>query len=178
MKTEQGNTGFCDKKGYPINFGDRLTPLYHIGDYKEVKEYEVRFVNGVAMAGDRSLSELANNGLHVAGSVRAAPSVKDFHRVDAHGKPDGGQTWGQGFTIAWQAGPLGSPDDPSRKPPNGAFVEDIIEAAVKRLQFYQTTDFKCDENQEALSYLYKAQCTLAARTKKRTERKVEGTHQV
>jgi hypothetical protein len=181
METRKGNTGYYDKKGYPINYGDLLTPLYCMQDYQQVKEYEVCFRDGEAMIGDRTLKSLATaqNGEHAytASSVRPKPKMVSHHRTD-NGAPAGGQTWGQGFAIAWQDGPLGAPHDPERKRPNGAFVEDIIEAVIDRINQYQNSKFRCDENEEALAYLYKARLALDARTQKRISENKEGTHEV
>ena len=97
------------------------------------------------------------------------------HWNDQNGNPEGGQTSGVGLTIAWQRGPLGRP--PNRKEPNGAFVEDVIMAAVDRIQFYQKSPFACRENALALNKLQEALHWLEERTKGREERGVEGTYE-
>jgi hypothetical protein len=51
------------------------------------------------------------------------------HNLDAEGKPAGGRTKGTGFDFEWNSGP---PDKP-----NGATLEDVLEAAIGRLQFLQ-----------------------------------------
>lgn len=81
---------------------------------------------------------------------------------------------GRGFTISWQNGPLGRGED--RKEPNGAFVEDIIQAARERIEFYQNSGFSCRENEEAIRFLENAEAALDSRTKERESRGVEGTH--
>lgn len=96
------------------------------------------------------------------------------HWNDANGAPAGGTTYGRGFTIGWQNGPLGRGDD--RREPNGAFVEDIIAAAADRLEYYQQSSFASDYNAQALDHLYKAIGFLNARTADREARDVEGTH--
>lgn len=93
---------------------------------------------------------------------------------DSRENPEGGHTFGRGFAIAWQRGPLGRGEE--RQEPNGAFVEDIILAAKDRLLFYQGSKFKCEENAEAIRCLDAALNALYQRTKKREERGVEGTH--
>ncbi len=45
-----------------------------------------------------------------------------------NGKPAGGCTWGPGWSISWQRGPMVGSDG-NRLEPNGAFVEDIIRAS-------------------------------------------------
>lgn len=90
------------------------------------------------------------------------------------GNPAGGCTTGNGFTISWQNGPLGRGDD--RKEPNGAFVEDVIDAAADRIRYYQQGKFNCRDNAEALEHLEAAIECLQRRTKDRESRAVEGTH--
>lgn len=97
------------------------------------------------------------------------------NRDDAEGKPAGGTTVGTGFTIVWQDGPLGRGAD--RKPPNGAFVEDVIDAARQRIAYYQSSQFACEDNAEALGHLTMALECLDRRTREREARAVEGTHQ-
>lgn len=93
--------------------------------------------------------------------------------LDEVGRPNGGVVVGTGFTIAWQAGPLGRGED--RKAPNGAFVEDVIEAAKQRIEHYQEY-FPCGENEVALNHLGLALEALNSRTAEREARGVEGTH--
>lgn len=126
------------------------------------------------------------------------------HFTDEAGNPDGGQTFGPGFTIAWHRGPLtgdvtreecvtpehqwvdgaGDPHDwittrtPCRRDPNGAFVETIIAVAADRLAHYQTTPFACAENQGALNFLREALGILNERTTQRQEQGIEGSHEV
>ena len=54
---------------------------------------------------------------------------------DPDGNPTGGSVRGTGITIDWQDGPLGRNGD--RKAPNGAFVEGVILAAIRRLEYFQ-----------------------------------------
>ena len=100
--------------------------------------------------------------------------VTSNHFSDADGNPCGGTTYGQGFAIGWQNGQLGRGDD--RIAPNGAFVQDIITAAIGRLEFYQAGKFCCDDNAEALACLVEARMILNRRTVAREDREVEGTH--
>lgn len=84
---------------------------------------------------------------------------------DTAGNPEGGVTFGTGFTISWQRGPLGR--GPDRVEPNGAFVEDIIAAAKDRLEFYQKSKFACTENANAIFYLGVVLQILESRTARR-----------
>jgi hypothetical protein len=97
------------------------------------------------------------------------------HWDDASGNPAGGTTFGGGFAIGWQNGPLGRGSE--RREPNGAFVEDVIWAAADRLRYYQAGHFACDRNARALEHLEAALAELEARTADREVRGVEGTHQ-
>lgn len=96
------------------------------------------------------------------------------HWNDSDGNPAGGNTFGVGFAIGWQNGPLGR--GAGRVPANGAFVEDIIDAALNRLEYYQQSKFACSENADAMEHLECALRLLASRTAKREAAGVEGTH--
>ena len=99
---------------------------------------------------------------------------KSEHWDDENGNPAGGATFGNGFAISWQNGPLGRDED--RKEPNGAFVEDVIAAAADRIEYYQESKFVCFANAQAMTYLHLALKALNDRTKDREDREVEGTH--
>lgn len=96
------------------------------------------------------------------------------HWFSNDGNPAGGCTYGAGFVIFWQNGPLGRGDQ--RKEPNGAFVENIISAVINRLKFYQATKFECGYNEEAIECLQRALAALESRTADREGRGVEGTN--
>jgi hypothetical protein len=112
--------------------------------------------------------------------------IQQRHEIDAVGNPGGGETTGTGIDIRWQNGPLGRGD--TRKEPNGAFVEGVIQAAIGRLEFYQKTSvvspdmkkilrtFSCRENALAITKLEEALMWLEKRTRDREEREVEGTN--
>ncbi len=95
---------------------------------------------------------------------------------DINSNPTGGVVVGTGFTIAWQDGPLGR--DENRAMPNGAFVEDVIDACVQRLRFFQDSKFASPFNEAAIDSLKSALKSLDARTANRETRGVEGTHSV
>lgn len=93
------------------------------------------------------------------------------HWNDANENPGGGITSSRGLTISWQNGTLD-------KEPNGAFVEDVIGAAIDRLKYYQQSKFTCEANAHAIIFLESALESLHSRTKDRENRGVEGTHQL
>jgi hypothetical protein len=97
------------------------------------------------------------------------------HWNDADGNPAGGTTYGRGFTIAWQNGPLGRGAE--RKEPNGAFVEDVIAACADRLRHYLTGKFPSPQTDRALRHLEDALFQLRQRTADREARGVEGVHE-
>jgi hypothetical protein len=98
------------------------------------------------------------------------------HWSDGQGRPAGGVSTGKGFTISWQNGPLGQVGTPERREPNGAFVEDLIQAVIGRIRFYEASRFACQENANALEALEAAATWLDRRTKDREQRAVEGIH--
>ena len=109
-------------------------------------------------------------------------TITENHYKDRQGNPAGGMTAGRGIHITWQDGPLQV--DGERREPNGAFVEDVIRAALGRLRFYQTEGipggqgrFACRENALAITKLEEALHWLQHRTADRESRGVEGTHQ-
>jgi hypothetical protein len=61
---------------------------------------------------------------------------------------------------------------------NGIANEDALIMVLSRLEGFQGTKFKCDENAEAISHIEAALLALRRRTNKRIERKVEGTLKV
>lgn len=93
---------------------------------------------------------------------------------DANGNPAGGFVEGRGIAIRWQDGPLGRDGD--LREPNGAFVETVIAAAINRMEYYQSAQFACPENAEALAHLQAALSVLERRTARREARGIEGTH--
>jgi len=98
-----------------------------------------------------------------------------WNEEDADGNPTGGEVSGLGIQVTWQDGPLGCP----AQKPNGAFVDDVIEAARQRLEFYQTASggkFACRENSIAITKLEEALHWLWARRMERGARGVQGTH--
>ena len=97
------------------------------------------------------------------------------NRTDDNANPTGGSVVGTGLTILWQNGPLGRPP----KLATGAFVEDVIEAARQRLEFYQKASggrFACRENALAITKLEEALHWLIARRMEREARGVQGEH--
>lgn len=97
------------------------------------------------------------------------------NKVDKDGNPTGGSVRGIGLEINWQDGPLGRP----AKKATGAFVDDVIEAARQRLEFYQKASggkLACRENSIAITKLEECLHWLYARRMSREDRGVQGLH--
>lgn len=75
-------------------------------------------------------------------------------------------------SISFQKGPI------KENLINGCHHEDLIAIVIDRLEHYQKGDFKCEDNEIALTMLKGALGTLRLRTFKRKERGVEGTSTV
>lgn len=82
------------------------------------------------------------------------------------------------ITIVWQNGPRGINPDGSLDESNGAFVEDVIYAALQRLQFFQNSKYSTRENAIAITKLEEALMILNHRRLDRAMRSVEGKHEV
>ena len=95
---------------------------------------------------------------------------------DTNGVPAGGYAEGVGMKIEWQNGPLGRGTE--RISPNGAFVETVLAVVAQRIEYYQSTKFKCRENALAITKIEEALHWLNHRTQVREAQQVEGTHAV
>jgi hypothetical protein len=100
------------------------------------------------------------------------------NELDDNGNPTGGEVVGPGLTIHWQKGPRTPDAEGNLAPSNGAFVEDVIYAAIQRLEFFQDSPYKTDENEEACVALTNALVALDRRRQERKARGVEGKHEV
>jgi hypothetical protein len=97
-----------------------------------------------------------------------------LNKLNEQGAPTGGHVRGIGIHILWQDGELGRGAD--RKPQNGAYLEDVLEACLARLRFFQSSKLNCPESVVTLNGLEDALKWLRRRTESREKRKVEGTH--
>ncbi len=70
--------------------------------------------------------------------------------------------------IEWQNGAANG------NPRNGAFVEDVIWAALQRLEYFNSGEFRDRRNSIAITNLEQALWALQDRTNDRVERGVEG----
>lgn len=102
-------------------------------------------------------------------------TIRNDFQTNADGNPSGGTSQARGVQINWQDGPLANSDG-TRKEPNGAFVEEVIQIAVDRINFYNNSKFRCRENSLAVTKLEEALQWLNSRTSRRESQGIEGTH--
>ncbi len=101
--------------------------------------------------------------------------------TDQDGNPTGGRTEmiiGGGETeaafvlqIHWQDGIVGDNGQ------SGAFVEDVLEAARQRIQFFNSGKFRCRENSIAITKIEEALQWLDWRTRQRLLQEVENSYE-
>ncbi len=115
------------------------------------------------------------------GLRKSERNVRSNFVTDGDGNPSGGVTQmeiagGLGdempLVIHWQEGVVAGHGQ------NGAFLEDVLEAARQRLQFFQTSKFRCRENAIALTHIETALAWLDFRTRARLIENVENTYEV
>jgi len=133
------------------------------------------------------MSDLARTpGYRVAYNIN--PLIEAVNSFDSDGNPTGGEVYLRvtkngdtehpAMVINWQDGPRGTAEDNTLADPNGAFVEDVIWAAIQRLEFFNESKYRCRENSLAITKLEEALFILKDRQLSRSERKVEGKHEV
>jgi len=97
--------------------------------------------------------------------------VISFTEHNLEGAVTGGSVTATGLQIRWQDGPLSE-----GTAPNGAFLENVIQAAIERVEAYQATDLRCRENALVITHLQEAQHWLNHRRKDRYERGVANSY--
>lgn len=116
------------------------------------------------------------------------PKLVAENLVDENANPTGGRvtlvldenTEDQlpALRICWQHGPRGQQHTDELLPPNGAFVEDVIWAALQRLEFFNEGKYRDRANSLAITHLEQALQALKDRQLERSHRNVEGKHEV
>lgn len=121
------------------------------------------------------------------------PGIVAENKVDDDANPTGGDVTlhvnkGEdsefpALYISWQDGPRGTGEtnadgSPRLLPPNGAFVEDVIWAALQRLEFFNEGKYRDRANSMAITHLEQALQALKDRQLERSHRNVEGKHEV
>lgn len=110
------------------------------------------------------------------------------NKVDEDGNPTGGEVRLEieghpELLVKWQDGPRGTgmenaDGSPILKPANGAFVEDVLWAALQRLEFFNAGKYRDRANSMAITHIEQALQALKDRQLERSYRKVEGKHEV
>lgn len=116
------------------------------------------------------------------------PAVKAINVLDENGNPTGGHVILNKqpcyssddimMLVNWQDGPRGQEGTDELLPPNGAFVEDVIWAALQRLEFFNEGKYRSRANSMAITHLEQALQALKDRQLERSHRNVEGKHEV
>lgn len=90
--------------------------------------------------------------------------------TNSDGTHDGGVSYGQGYCIHWQRGPLSQVEkEPSKR--NGAFLIEVLESCRHQLNYFQDTFLPCEENKVAIQHIDSA---LEALHQRRDRRKASG----
>ena len=106
------------------------------------------------------------------------PGIRASNGLDDKENPTGGYVKGIGLDIHWQNGPRGQEGTDELLPQNGAFVEDVIWAALQRLEFFNESKYRDRANSLAITNLEQALQALKNRQLERSDRGVEGKHEV
>jgi len=116
------------------------------------------------------------------------PGIVADNELDGNGNPTGGRVVllnkpaysedDELIKIQWQNGPRGQEGTTQLLPPNGAFVEDVIWAALQRLEFFNESKYRSRANSQAITHLESALQVLKDRQLERSYRGVEGKHEV
>ena len=120
------------------------------------------------------------------------PLLQADNKLDENENPTGGEVYLKvtkngdtefpALVINWQDGPRGMGENPDGSPvladPNGAFVEDVLWAALQRLEFFNESKFRDRANSLAITKIEEALQALKNRQLERSYRGVEGKHEV
>ena len=129
-------------------------------------------------------SKISKPGYRVAYNIN--PAIEANNRTDKDGNPSGGDVTlhaedPKNFTaleIRWQDGPRGQVGTDELLPPNGAFIEDVLWAALQRLEFFNESKYRDRGNSIAITHIEQALQALKDRQLERSHRNVEGKHEV
>jgi len=125
-------------------------------------------------------------GYRIAYNVN--PVIQSENLTDDDNNPSGGNvmlhvtkngdTEFPALIVNWQDGPRGTAEDGTLTDPNGAFVEDVLWAALQRLEFFNESKYRDRANSMAITKIEEALQALKNRQLERTYRNVEGKHEV
>lgn len=120
------------------------------------------------------------------------PNLQAENMLDSRENPTGGEVRLQVkkrsqeqfpcLIIEWQDGPRGTTDNADGSTtlaaPNGAFIEDVLWAALQRLEFFNQSKYRDRANSLAITHIESALQALKDRQLERSYRNVEGKHEV
>jgi hypothetical protein len=114
------------------------------------------------------IAEIGGHNTHLGVLVLDEPmqpgNACHFYQIEVGGVP--------AATIHFQRGPV------KEAGVNGISAEALLAIVAHRLEGFQSGQFACEENAEALKCVYGALEQMAKRTKGRIERQVEGYNQL
>ncbi|MES2367806.1 MAG: hypothetical protein V4563_18155 [Pseudomonadota bacterium] len=133
------------------------------------------------------MSDLANTpGYRVHYNINSA--IEAVNSFDSDGNPSGGNVYLKvdkngdtdfpALVVNWQDGPRGQGEGQPLAEPNGAFVEDVLWAALQRLEFFNESKYRDRGNSLAITHIEQALQALKDRQLERSHRNVEGKHEV
>lgn len=136
------------------------------------------------------MSDGRTPGYRVAYNIN--PFLKANNQLDENDNPTGGDVYLQvtkngdpefpALVVNWQDGARGKGTNPDGSPalaePNGAFVEDVLWAALQRLEFFNESKYRDRANSIAITHVEQALQALKDRQLERSHRNVEGKHEV
>ena len=144
------------------------------------------------MVPDKSnTEEITRPGYRIAYNIN--PALVATNRTDEDGNPSSGHVelyvtkhgdpdfpaisidWQDGGRATGETNPDGSP---VLAAPNGAFIEDVLWAALQRLEFFQDSKYRDRGNALAITHIEGAIQALKDRQLERSHRNVEGRHEV
>lgn len=116
------------------------------------------------------------------------PLIEATNKLDHEGNPTGGDVYLKvtkdgdaefpALVVNWQDGPRGQGEGKPLAEPNGAFVEDVLWAALQRLEFFNQSKYRDRANSLAITHIEQALQALKDRQLERSHRNVEGKHEV
>lgn len=127
---------------------------------------------GAAIGGQRELGRILEpRGKHTIVEVMDQPGAGNANHVYQINSVGDNPLWLLS-TVKFQKGPI------KENGINGVMNEDLLMIVRDRLEGFQSGDYACEENAEALNNVKDALAALQSRTKKREDRGVEGTSTV
>lgn len=129
------------------------------------------------------MSQVTETGPGYRTHYNINPEIEAVNELDANENPTGGfvdlydRENRSVLKVMWQDGPRGQADG-TLAAPNGAFVEDVIWAALQRLEFFNESKYRDRANSIAITHLEQALQALKDRQLERSARNVEGKHEV